>query len=168
MAKVLFVEEDYKKFLEVRDLIREHSFDIAFSGWEGIGAAMMYTPDVILMNLEAPIVEGVELLRLLKTEETINHLKIVGYTFPKNEAVEQVCMQGGCFDLVDFPFEHDTLLSKLESALAASEKEKADKPQITEDKKEASTQNPTSNPKLLEKRSNEMRANQPPPGPQTN
>ena len=64
MAKVLFVDHDLERIMYAQDILNTYfNVDIALNGWEGLAASMVYSPDLIIFNLNTLIMNGVEAVR---------------------------------------------------------------------------------------------------------
>ena len=81
MGNVLLVDDDLNRLAQVRQLL-DGKFDVepAFNAWDGVGAALMYKPTLVLFNLASPIMTGPEALRLIRSEEVLQELPIFGFT----------------------------------------------------------------------------------------
>ncbi|MBF0350700.1 MAG: response regulator [SAR324 cluster bacterium] len=109
MSKVLYVDHDLERIIQIQELLSsQHNLEVALNGWEGLAAAMLYKPDIVLFNLNARIMDGVEAVRLLRTEEALCQLPVLGFTLPKSEEIERIALQVGCTQILENPF-HESL-----------------------------------------------------------
>ncbi|MBS3986222.1 MAG: response regulator [Selenomonadales bacterium] len=80
--KVLIVDDNENNMTLLRDLLRFHGFDTieAKDGAEGIAMAKAHRPDLILLDIQMPGMDGVTALRTLKAAVETARIKIVALT----------------------------------------------------------------------------------------
>lgn len=119
MIKVLYVDHDMKRGIECTNLLsQEFNLEIAFTGWEGLGAAMLFQPDIMLLNLNVAVMDGVELLRLLRTEKNLVNLPVLGFTAPPDGQLEKQALEMTCTAIVEYPFDKKALSHLIEASLS--------------------------------------------------
>ena len=81
-ARILIVEDNPKNLRLVRDVLEFWGFEVmtASTGEEGVALAAQEQPDLILMDLQLPGIDGHEALRLLREEPTTQELPVVAVT----------------------------------------------------------------------------------------
>lgn len=115
MTKVLYVDHNLKRIAELNDLLaHDYNIESAFTGWEGLGAAMLYKPDIMLLNLHIPVMDGLELLRLLRTEEKLNQLPVLSFCDPSDDQMENEALKRTCAGIVKYPFDKQILTELIE------------------------------------------------------
>ena len=102
MGNVLFVDDDLARLAQVRQLL-VGKFDVepAFTAWDGVAAAMMYKPALVLFNLAAPVMTGPEALRLIRSEEASRELPVLGFTDPRDPELEEAALRSGCTRMLE-------------------------------------------------------------------
>ena len=119
MLKVLYVDHDPQRAAELNQLLaQDFQLENAFTGWEGLGSAMLFRPDIMLLNLNVSVMDGVELLRLLRTEENLIDLPVLGFTEPRDRLIENQALNMACDGLVDYPFQKTPLCQRIATACA--------------------------------------------------
>lgn len=80
--RVLVVEDNERNLKLVRDVLRFAGFDVieARSGEEGVALAEEYGPDLVLMDLELPGMDGTQALRLLRQSARTRDVPVVAVT----------------------------------------------------------------------------------------
>jgi two-component system cell cycle response regulator DivK len=80
--RVLVVEDNPKNLKLVRAVLEHSGFDVveATTGEEGVQLARRASPDLILMDLQLPGIDGAETLRRIRAEETSTHVPVVAVT----------------------------------------------------------------------------------------
>ena len=81
-SRVLVVEDNSLNLKLVRDVLLHAGFDVveARSGEDGIVRAFKYQPDIILMDLQLPGIDGTEAMRTIKGNPVGSHIPIVALT----------------------------------------------------------------------------------------
>jgi CheY-like chemotaxis protein len=119
MKKVLIVEdyEDTREFMKI--LLESYGYRVieAADGIEALDRVKQYHPDLILMDISLPLVDGLTATRAIRAFKTDSKVPIIAVTaFGKsyyNKAIE-----AGCNDLIDKPIDFDNLEPILKSYLA--------------------------------------------------
>lgn len=113
--KILLVDDepDILDFLEL--ILDEQGYSIvkASSGKEALAAAQMHRPDLILLDVMMPEMDGWEVLKLLKADEEIAHVPVAMLT-ARTEMKDKIQgLQEGAIDYICKPFATKELLEKL-------------------------------------------------------
>ena len=119
MAKILLVEDDdANSDMLSRRLVRK-GFDVvvAFDGRDGVDAAGRERPDVILMDLDLPEIDGWEATRLLKSNKMTNHIPVIAFTAHAMSDDREKALEAGCDDYDTKPLNLARLLAKIETSL---------------------------------------------------
>ena len=119
MAKILLVEDnEMNRDMLSRRLIRSgHSVVMAGDGLQGMVSARAERPDVILMDMSLPEIDGWEATRRLKSDKTTRRIPIIALTAHAMSSDRQRAMEAGCDDYDTKPVDFQRLLSKIHSAL---------------------------------------------------
>jgi CheY-like chemotaxis protein len=91
----------------------------AATGAEGIANAIAEKPDLILMDLNLPGVDGWEATRRLKADPATRDIPIIALTAHAMAGDREKALASGCDEFDTKPIEFDRLLAKIEQALAA-------------------------------------------------
>ena len=119
MAKILYVEdnEDNIYMLSNRLKRRGHDIIVARDGQEGVDVAQREMPDLILMDLSLPIVDGWEATRRLKTTATTGKIPIIALSSHAMTGDRDRALAAGCDDYDTKPIELTRLLEKIAAML---------------------------------------------------
>jgi DNA-binding response OmpR family regulator len=122
--KILLVddEEDILDFLEL--ILEEQGYAVikATSGREALAAAQVNRPELILLDIMMPEMDGWEVLKLLKADEEVAHIPVAMLT-ARTEMKDKIQgLQEGAIDYICKPFATKELLDKLEIILAQVKK----------------------------------------------
>jgi two-component system cell cycle response regulator DivK len=119
MAKILLVEDnEMNRDMLSRRLERKgHAVILAFDGAEGLLKARSEPPDVILMDMSLPVMDGWEATRRLKADEATRRIPVIALTAHAMASDEQKAREAGADDFDTKPIELPRLLEKIETLL---------------------------------------------------
>ena len=116
MKKRILVVEDQKDNRQIlRDLLTNAGFDMieAENGEEAIASAQASRPDLILMDIQLPILDGYEATRRIKADPDLKSIPIIVVTSYALSGDEEKARLAGCDDYVAKPFSPRQLLAKI-------------------------------------------------------
>ena len=119
MARILIIEDDeMNRDMLVRRLTRRgYEVEIAVDGEAGVNAAHTSLPDLILMDIGLPVIDGIEATRMLKSSQGTAAVPIIALTAHAFEEDRDKSIQAGCDDFDTKPIEIDRLVQKIEALL---------------------------------------------------
>ena len=119
MAKILLVEDNEmnRDMLSRRLIKRGHEVVIAVDGQEGVNMASSEGPDVILLDMSLPVMDGWEAARHLKADQATKSIPIIALTAHAMAGDRERCLEAGCEDYDTKPVEFKRLLGKIDAAL---------------------------------------------------
>jgi CheY-like chemotaxis protein len=119
MAKLLLVEDnELNRDMLSRRLERKgFEVDIAVDGRQGIDMAKAGMPDLILMDMSLPKMDGWEATRRLKDDPATEHIKVIALTAHAMVGDRERALQAGCDDYDTKPIEFPRLLKKIRALL---------------------------------------------------
>jgi CheY-like chemotaxis protein len=121
MARILLVEDNEmnRDMLSRRLIRRGHDVTMAVDGPAGIAAATAGHPDLILMDISLPGMDGWEATKLLRSQAETASVPIIALTAHAMETDRQRSLEVGCNDFDTKPVDLARLLLKIEALLAA-------------------------------------------------
>jgi len=122
MTRVLLVEDNEinRDMLSRRLIRRGFEIVIAIDGAEGVKMAQSSQPDLILMDMSLPIIDGWEATRQIKALPITRHIPIIALTAHAMAGDRDRCLQAGCDEYDTKPIEFARLLAKIEVLLPVS------------------------------------------------
>jgi CheY-like chemotaxis protein len=123
MTKVLLVEDnEMNRDMLSRRLIRR-GFQVVFAmdGQEGIDLAHTEQPDIILMDMSLPVIDGWEATRRVKADDTTRSVPVIGLTAHAMAGDREKAIEAGCDDYDTKPVELDRLIGKIERLIGAAQ-----------------------------------------------
>lgn len=121
MPKILLVEDnEMNRDMLARRLVRR-GFEVvvAVDGQAGVEMARQERPDLILMDLSLPIMDGWEATRKLKADEATRHIPVVALTAHAMTGDREKALEAGCDEFDTKPVELTRLLEKVDALLQA-------------------------------------------------
>ena len=121
MAKViLIVEDDPKSLVLIRDLLQVSGYSTieATDGEKGVELAKASKPDLILMDIQMPKMDGLEATRILKADTTTGNIPILALTSYAMKGDEERTLQAGCDGYLAKPFDIQELLKTVAEYLS--------------------------------------------------
>ena len=114
MKKILVVEDiEFNRELLVQLLEDTYEVVTANDGAVGIETAEDTLPDLILMDLSLPVIDGWEATRRIKSNDRLKHIPVIAVTAHAMQGDEEKARSAGCDDYLTKPIDEDLLLEKL-------------------------------------------------------
>ena len=120
MSKSILVVEDQADNRRIlRDLLSSVGYEIleAVTGDEGVTVAVTQHPDLILMDIQLPGIDGYEATRRIKADPALYHIPIIAVTSYALSGDDAQALAAGCDAYVAKPFSPRALLAKVREYL---------------------------------------------------
>ena len=119
--KVLLVEDNYMNKVLVREILTLNGYDIieAASGTEGLKMLALEPPDIVLMDLHLPEMDGITATRIIKADEKNRHIPVLALTASAMKGEEQKLIDKGFDGYVAKPIEVKKLLEAITESMKA-------------------------------------------------
>lgn len=120
MRKTVLVVEDQEDNRKiVRDLLSSNGIDVieAINGIEGVTLAQTRFPDLILMDIQLPGIDGYEATRQIKANPNLKDIPIIVVTSYALSGDDQKAFEAGCDAYVAKPYSPRKLLTKIQEFL---------------------------------------------------
>jgi CheY-like chemotaxis protein len=123
MKRILIVE-DIEFNLDLLVQLLEDNYEVltAADGAAGITSAEREHPDLIIMDLSLPVLDGWEATRRIKADPVLQHIPIIALSSHAMRGDEEKARQAGCDDYLSKPLNEDLLFEKLAHFLGESPK----------------------------------------------
>ncbi|MDH5423453.1 MAG: response regulator [Gammaproteobacteria bacterium] len=117
MTTILLVEDNELNRDMLSRRLERHHFNIIFAnnGKEGFDSARAHQPDVILMDMSLPVMDGWEATSKIKQEITTAHIPIIGLSAHAMSGDKEKAIKAGCDDYDTKPVDLPRLLNKISS-----------------------------------------------------
>lgn len=120
MAKILLVEDNEmnRDMLSRRLKRKGHEVVVATDGAQGVEMSLSETPDLILMDMGLPVIDGWEATTTIKQKSQTQNIPVIALTAHAIAGDREKCLAAGCDDYDTKPVEFPRLLSKIEALLS--------------------------------------------------
>ena len=120
MKKILIVEDvELNIDLLVQLLEDNFSLVVAQDGASGLKMAADEQPDLILMDMSLPVVDGWEATRRLKAQSELQHIPVIALTAHAMQGDKDRAIGCGCQDYLSKPIDEDLLFEKIDQLIPA-------------------------------------------------
>jgi two-component system cell cycle response regulator DivK len=123
VIKILYVEDNDDNIYMLRmrfELLEGFNVLVAEDGVSGVEKAAAELPDVILMDLDLPLIDGWEATRRIKGNAATRHIPVIALTAHAMPGSREKALAAGCDEFDTKPIEFDRLIQKINSVLAHS------------------------------------------------
>lgn len=119
MPKILLVEDNEmnRDMLSRRLQKRGYEIVMAFDGEQGVQAAQTTAPDLILMDMSLPVIDGWEATRRIKADPATQNIPVIALTAHAMSDDRAKAMEAGCDEYDTKPIDLERLLPKIQSLL---------------------------------------------------
>ena len=130
MPKILLVEDnEMNRDMLSRRLERKgYEVVLALDGESGVEMAKSQAPDLVLMDMSLPVLDGWEATRRLKADAATQHIPVIALTAHAMSSDREKALEAGCDEYDTKPIELPRLLGKIEALLSRGEKDSAGEP----------------------------------------
>lgn len=117
--RILVVEDQDDNRRILRDLLTSAGYEMveAVTGKEGVAMAEAHRPDLILMDIQLPEIDGYEATRRIKADPALQPIPIIAVTSYALSGDDATAYEAGCNDYVTKPFSPRQLLAKIRELL---------------------------------------------------
>ena len=122
MPRILLVEDNEMNRDMLSRRLERKGFQVvlAVDGKEGVEMAASHAPDLVLMDMSLPVLDGWEATRRLKAAPATRHLPVIALTAHAMSGDRERALEAGCDDYDTKPIELPRLLGKIEALLGGS------------------------------------------------
>lgn len=119
MAKILLVEDNEmnRDMLSRRLQRRGYTIVMAVDGQQGVDLARSEAPDLILLDMSLPVIDGWEAARRIKSDEATRAIPLIALTAHAMAGDKEKALQAGCDEYDTKPVELPRLLGKIQALL---------------------------------------------------
>ncbi|MGB3511145.1 MAG: response regulator [Microcoleaceae cyanobacterium] len=120
MVKILLVEDNEmnRDMLSRRLMRKGFEVVIAVDGAEGVEMSTSKTPDLILMDMSLPVLDGWQATKKIKASSQTRHIPVIAMTAHAMAGDREKCLAVGCDDYDTKPVEFPRLLNKIKNLLS--------------------------------------------------
>ncbi len=118
---VLLIEDNEQNRYLARYLLERSGFTVASAadGLSGIKLAQTLMPDLILLDIQLPTMDGHAVARQLSSDQTLQRIPIVAVTSYAMAGDRERCLEAGCNGYIEKPINPDTFIEEISAYLLA-------------------------------------------------
>jgi len=115
--KALIIEDNEQNMYMLSFLLEKNNYEIfqAFNGLDGIKAAKECLPDVILLDIQLPGMDGYQIARELRKRDDLNTIPIIAVTSHAMVGDREKAMESGATGYIEKPIDPDNFMQRMES-----------------------------------------------------
>ena len=116
---ILIVEDDPRNLKLIRDLLQIRGYTTleVTDGKQGVDMAREKMPDLILMDIQMPVMDGFEAISILKADPVTKSIPIIALTASAMQGDKEKCMEAGCNDYITKPLDTRAFVTKVKEYL---------------------------------------------------
>jgi CheY-like chemotaxis protein len=117
--KILYIEDNEQNLYLVKFILERNGYEVssAVDGQEGIEAAARIRPDLILLDIQLPRMDGYSVARALRRHPDLSAVPIVAVTSYAMAGDRDKALDAGCTGYIEKPIDPDTFLQQVERHL---------------------------------------------------
>ena len=123
MSKILIVEDNEKNMYLISYILKKKGYEIigATTGEEGVELAIKEKPDLIIMDIQLPGIDGLETTKRIRASGTNGNIPIIAITSYAMTGDREKALEAGCTGYIEKPINPDTVMSEIEKYLKNKE-----------------------------------------------
>jgi two-component system cell cycle response regulator DivK len=118
-AKILVIEDNEQNMYLLTFILEKHDYQViqAVNGSEGIAQACRHRPDLILLDIQLPTMDGYTVARELRKISELAETPVIAVTSYVMSSDREHALQAGCTGYIEKPINPDTFLTQIEEYL---------------------------------------------------
>jgi CheY-like chemotaxis protein len=118
VPEVLIVEDNPDNMVTIKAIIGDrYVIKEAYDGLKGLQYIVSGKPDLVLLDISLPKIDGIEIVKMLKAGEETKHIPVIAVTARAGKEDEEELLEAGCDDYISKPVDAELLIKKLEKWL---------------------------------------------------
>ena len=119
MRRILIVEDNEANMYLIKFMLEKSGYEVigAETGAAGVELAIKEKPDLILMDVQLPDIDGLETTRRIRASEADSHIPIVALTSFAMAGDREKALAAGCTGYIEKPINPETFIAEIEKYL---------------------------------------------------
>lgn len=120
-SRILYIEDNEQNFYLVSFILtaRQHEVSWAKDGQAGVDAAVAGEPDLILLDIQLPVMDGYAVARALRSHPALGSTPIIALTSYAMPGDRDKALQAGCTGYIEKPINPETFAAQIEQVLGS-------------------------------------------------
>lgn len=117
--KILVIEDNEQNLYLVKFILEKHGYEVfaARDGQEGINLAVSVNPDLIILDIQLPVMDGYTVAKQIKTNAELAQVPIIAVTSYAMVGDREKTIEAGCNGYIEKPINPDTFIQQVEQHL---------------------------------------------------
>lgn len=117
--KILVIEDNEQNLYLVKFILEKHGYEVfeARDGQEGINLAVSINPDLIILDIQLPVMDGYTVAKQIKTNAELAQVPIIAVTSYAMVGDREKTIEAGCNGYIEKPINPDTFIQQVEQHL---------------------------------------------------
>jgi CheY-like chemotaxis protein len=113
--KILLIEDESDQVMLLKNRFEASGYEFfyALNGFEGLKQIKEIKPDIVLLDLNMPQMNGFEVLKKIHADEELKKIPVFIITAKVEKNIEEKCRQAGAVDIVFKPYDSKELMIKI-------------------------------------------------------
>jgi two-component system cell cycle response regulator DivK len=118
---ILLVEDDFMNMKLVQHVLKSEGYTVvkATTGWEALNQIKTGLPDLIIMDVQLPDIDGMTLVRIIRANEAAKETAILALTAFAMKGDREKILKNGCSDYISKPINIENFISTVRKYLNA-------------------------------------------------
>lgn len=119
MKRILVIEDNETNMYLIGFILRKNGYEVieARSGEEGVELAIKDKPDLIIMDIQLPGIDGLEATKRIRQSEADGEIPIIALTSYAMTGDREMALSAGCTGYIEKPINTDTFIGEIEKYL---------------------------------------------------
>ncbi len=119
MKRILVIEDNEANRYLMRFMLQKSGYEVieAITGIEGVDLALKEKPDLILMDIQLPDINGLEATRRIRASEVDGRIPIVALTSYAMTGDREKSLEAGCTGYIEKPINPETFMAEIKKYL---------------------------------------------------
>jgi two-component system cell cycle response regulator DivK len=119
-AKILVIEDNEQNMYLVTFILEKHDYQVfqANNGVDGISLAIKQKPDLILLDIQLPVMDGYSVARELRKNGALVNTPIIAVTSYAMSGDREHALEAGCTGYIEKPINPETFITQIEQFLS--------------------------------------------------
>ncbi len=119
MKRILVVEDNEDNMLLVRFMLEKNGYEVieARDGAEGVALAIQEKPDLVIMDIQLPDINGLEATKRIRASEADGNIPIIALTSFAMVGDRERALAAGCTGYIEKPINPETFMTEIEKYL---------------------------------------------------
>jgi two-component system cell cycle response regulator DivK len=120
---VLCIEDNEQNYYLIKVLLNTRGYEVLWArdGQEGIDKADQFRPDLILLDIQLPIMDGYEVARRLRSNPELTKIPVVAVTSYAMTGDREKALNAGCNGYIEKPIDPDTFLTQIDQYFSGTD-----------------------------------------------